>query len=119
MTWGGEMCCDYEEWSDGTFNCNLFVGGYTIPYGGNTCWDDDSTADIDGDICSNYDETWCGGYDDDDFSSYSQCCVCGGGYVEEGDSNDLFASSVFTFGSHQGAQQLVAASMLLLTAYVM
>lgn len=114
------MCCDYEEWSDGTFNCNLFVGGYTIPYGGNTCWDDDSTADIDGDICSNYDETWCGGYDDDDFSSYSQCCVCGGGYVEEGDySNDLFASSVFTFGSHQGAQQLVAASMLLLTAYVM
>ena len=81
MTWGGEMCCDYEEWSDGTFNCNLFVGGYTIPYGGDTCWDDDTTADIDGDICSNYDETWCGGYDDDDFSSYSQCCVCGGGFV--------------------------------------
>ena len=24
------MCCDYEEWTDGTYNCYLYAGGKTI-----------------------------------------------------------------------------------------
>ena len=25
------MCCDYEEWQDGTFNCYLYSGGSVLP----------------------------------------------------------------------------------------
>ena len=24
------MCCDYEEWQDGTFNCYLYSGGAVL-----------------------------------------------------------------------------------------
>ena len=24
--WGDKFCCDYEEWSDYTFNCYLYEG---------------------------------------------------------------------------------------------
>ena len=27
---GEDMCCDYEEWSDGSFNCYLYAGGNQI-----------------------------------------------------------------------------------------
>ena len=27
---GEDMCCDFEEWSDGSFNCYLYAGGNQI-----------------------------------------------------------------------------------------
>ena len=45
-----------------------------------SCRDTDNGADDkDGDSCSEYESSWCGNYDDDDFNSNRMCCVCGGG----------------------------------------
>jgi hypothetical protein len=50
--------------------------------------DDDVCDDTDrgatdsyGDTCDDYADYpyWCGGYDDDDFTSSEMCCTCGGG----------------------------------------
>merc|ERR1712232_20436 len=41
---------------------------------------DYGATDSTGDGCESYVESWCGGYDDDDFSSNSMCCVCQGSY---------------------------------------
>ena len=30
-TAGDDMCCDFEKWVDGTFNCYLYAGGKTVP----------------------------------------------------------------------------------------
>ena len=27
---GDDMCCDFEEWQDGTYNCYLYAGGVTV-----------------------------------------------------------------------------------------
>ena len=48
------------------------------------CVDDDSggaAIDSYGDPCAEYMEfpSWCGGYDDGDFTSNEMCCACGGG----------------------------------------
>ena len=61
-----------------------------------TCAESDGGAvDPYGDGCSNYISGWCGGYDDDDFSSDAMCCACGGGTVS-GDvtgATDCFSSA--------------------------
>jgi hypothetical protein len=44
--------------------CTNSNGGETDPYG---------------DGCDAYLSSWCGGYDDTDFSSNAMCCICGGG----------------------------------------
>ena len=54
---------------------------------------DNGAADPYGDDCNDYDSnpSWCGGYDDADFSSNEMCCVCGGGCYgdcDDGDSAD-------------------------------
>ena len=54
--------------------------------GDGDCEDSDGAAtDPYGDGCAAYYHypSWCGGYDDADFTSNEMCCVCGGG-VEEG-----------------------------------
>ena len=54
--------------------------------GDDDCEDSDgAAADPYGDGCAAYYQypTWCGGYDDSDFTSNEMCCACGGG-VEEG-----------------------------------
>lgn len=46
------------------------------------CANDDTTADVYGDTCTSWYDFYpgdCGWYDDDDFDSVSQCCMCGGG----------------------------------------
>ena len=45
---------------------------------------DGDAADPYGDGCGEYDShpSWCGGYDDGDFSSYDMCCACGGGAMD-------------------------------------
>ena len=53
-------------------------------------------ADTYGDACAEYtacdysgdcnDWSWCGGYDDTDFTSNDMCCVCGGGTAGDDDS---------------------------------
>eukprot|EP00746_Dinoflagellata_sp_MGD_P152722 gnl/MRDRNA2_/MRDRNA2_83855_c0_seq1.p1 gnl/MRDRNA2_/MRDRNA2_83855_c0~~gnl/MRDRNA2_/MRDRNA2_83855_c0_seq1.p1 ORF type:complete len:1203 (+),score=200.96 gnl/MRDRNA2_/MRDRNA2_83855_c0_seq1:102-3710(+) len=44
------------------------------------CTDTDNGAkDADGDTCSMYDSSWCGTFDDKDFSAATMCCICGGG----------------------------------------
>lgn len=56
------------------------------------CTDTDGAAsDRDGDYCWAYTDhpQWCGGYDDEDFTSTSMCCACGGG----SGSADLEASA--------------------------
>ena len=40
---------------------------------------DDGALDVYLTACEGYVADWCGVYDDSDFSSYSMCCVCGGG----------------------------------------
>jgi len=59
------------------------------------CSDDLSTSDAAGDDCTWYeDDTFCGEYDDFEFSSYEQCCACGGGgAVVDGDCASDFSTS--------------------------
>jgi len=58
-------------------------------YGGDTCVNDDSIGDRDGDTCSDFYDSnpgGCGGYDTEDFIAARECCACGGGstgYYEE------------------------------------
>jgi hypothetical protein len=50
--------------------------------GGVICVNDDTSADSDGDTCSDYYDANpgdCGGWDDDYFTASKQCCACGGG----------------------------------------
>ena len=44
----------------------------------NTCEENEETTDSWGDSCSNYigNEEWCGGYDDEDFNAFEDCCAC-------------------------------------------
>lgn len=54
----------------------------SLATGNNYCMDTDYGAtDEDGDGCSDYttNPSWCGGYDDDDFTSETMCCACQGG----------------------------------------
>ncbi len=56
--------------------------------GSGECVDTDNGAvDPYGDDCAAYNAfpSWCGNYDDDDFSSLDMCCVCGGGTGSTGD----------------------------------
>ena len=51
-------------------------------WGQQVCKDTDNGAtDVDGDRCSDYDDSFCGddAYDDVDFTLADMCCVCGGG----------------------------------------
>ena len=62
-----EMCCACGGGDDG---------------GGDDCTDtDDGAADPYGDDCDAYTSypSWCGEYDDNDFTSNEMCCACGGG----------------------------------------
>ena len=65
-----------------------YGGGYGGGHGGggggdDDCVDSDSGDELDtwGYRCHSYRDvpTWCGGYDDSDFSSDEMCCGCGGG----------------------------------------
>lgn len=49
------------------------------------CYDDLSTADGFGDDCTDYTENpgWCGNYDNADFNSMTQCCICSGGATDD------------------------------------
>jgi hypothetical protein len=101
---GGSTSCadtDCGYWLDAGYDCESLAGyGYDCSTcdaegacgggddgGGDACVNDDSTADSYGDTCSSwYDSSesegsygCTGGYDDDDFSAATQCCVCGGG----------------------------------------
>ena len=41
---------------------------------------DNGLVDVDGDGCSEYKESWCGGeYDTPEFKADIMCCVCNGG----------------------------------------
>ena len=47
-----------------------------------TCADTSNGAtDSHGSTCADYDDTWCGNYDDDDFTAKFMCCACDGGTV--------------------------------------
>ena len=65
--------------------CDCDAYGFGYGYGGaadDGCADtDNGAADPYGDGCADYYyyPSWCGGYDDSDFSSTSMCCACGGG----------------------------------------
>lgn len=54
-----------------------------LPVPGTQCVNDDSTVDLSGDTCSSmydsYKQDFCGQFDTYEFSSYIQCCGCGGG----------------------------------------
>jgi len=74
---------------------NLFLALVCVWFAGvnsvadaDECENDDTTTDSYGDTCSSWYDLYpedCGGYDDDNFSSVEQCCVCGGGSDECGD----------------------------------
>ena len=51
---------------------------------------DNGAADPYGDGCDEYasNPSWCGNYDDADFSSNEMCCVCGGGCYGDCDDGD-------------------------------
>ena len=71
--------------------------------GGGECADtDNGGADTYGDDCAAYMNypSWCGGYDDDDFSAAEQCCSCGGGSTGDGRniSHKLFKIDDNVFG---------------------
>jgi len=59
---------------------------------------DDGATDPFGDGCDAYNSypSWCGGYNDDDFTSETMCCVCGGG---TGGSYTASASSATAAGA--------------------
>ena len=60
------------------------------------CQDTDNGAtDVDGDGCSMYtaNPAYCGGYDDDDFTSSTMCCACQGNY----DTTGLFVVPLAAF----------------------
>ena len=66
-------------------NTWYFTSEYDF-YGGETCYNDDSVGDVDGDTCSDYydyNPDSCGGYDTDLFIASRECCICGGGSYEE------------------------------------
>ena len=70
LTNNDPLCCDYEQWTDGTTNCYLYEGDEVIKFGDTRCENDDSTGDFDGDTCSEeYDNNpqYCGNYDTDEF----------------------------------------------------
>ena len=89
MSFGGDLCCDYDRWIDQNDNlnhqCNLFIGPNTIDYTGNVCYDKDTEdhtkLDLQGDKCENYygNQNWCGNHDTAEFDSNDLCCECGGG----------------------------------------
>ena len=57
---------------------------------------DGLATDVDLDGCDGYSDSpsWCGGYDDEDFSSNDMCCACGGGCgTESTDDGDYFGYS--------------------------
>ena len=75
--------------------CCVCGGGASEPGSGEpsvappVCIDSDEGAlDQYGDACSDYYgfPSWCGNYDDEDFTSADMCCVCGGGAGSEGGS---------------------------------
>ena len=43
---GADMCCDFEEWSDGSFNCYLYAGGKQIQQDMNDYPDDTFNSNI-------------------------------------------------------------------------
>ena len=76
--------CDYWVYTDGDtcaeleslHNCDC-AGCDCDGACGNT---NDGATDLDGDGCEVYSNSqYCGGYDDNDFSSNDMCCVCGAG----------------------------------------
>jgi len=87
----GESCSDYtntycgiSDDSDFKSNdmCCVCNGGQTTL----SCVDTDSgtSGDKDGDYCEDYiDYTWCGEYDDEDFTANELCCTCGGGSTSQ------------------------------------
>ena len=43
---GDDMCCDFEEWQDGTFNCYLYAGGLTVSQDMNDYPDDTFNSNV-------------------------------------------------------------------------
>ena len=103
----GDSCNQYDNFpswcgmydSDdfhSTVQCCVCGGGLGAAddyYGlGAVCENDLSSADAYGDDCNRYDDfpSWCGLYDDENFNSSEQCCICGGGFggLEEECVND-------------------------------
>ena len=89
-----ETCFGYtcEYWMGHGYSCEVLEVSYGCGCSGCDCEaygvvDDgcvdteDSATDSFGDSCADYVSypSWCGGYDDGDFSSTSMCCACGGG----------------------------------------
>ena len=103
--WWGDGCDSYQAswcgaYDDDDFSSNVMCcvcGGGTT----STCENTDTTyvnpntgtigsnGDIDPwyDSCEEYVgyTSWCGNYDDDDFSSMDMCCACGGGHTSDDD----------------------------------
>jgi hypothetical protein len=72
---------DYNYYAGMTFTGDQ-TASYVLPTAGTECVNDDSTGDATGDTCSMYyDNNYagCGNWDTEDFSSWNQCCECGGG----------------------------------------
>ena len=81
---------DDDDFSSNTMCCACGGGSTTVqhspppPPAPPPCNDTAAGAtDSYGDPCSDYltNPGWCGGYDDEDFSSNDMCCACGGGYA--------------------------------------
>ena len=77
---------------------------------------DEGVGDSYGDGCSAYygHPTWCGAYDDSDFSANDLCCYCGGGEIAtthaptvpcvdmEGDASDIYGGGCSVYSANGG-----------------
>ena len=83
-----DTCFGYtcDTWSS-SYTCDEMESTYACDCSGCECemCDDTNNGATDpyGDGCEAYSEnpSWCGSYDDSDFSSEGMCCICGGGLV--------------------------------------
>ena len=77
---------EYDAYTECTINPTsdgwLDVASFDLEHDGSLCEETDNGAvDPYGDGCDLYAyyTYWCGGYDDEDFTSGDMCCACGGG----------------------------------------
>ena len=103
--------CDYWVAGDWGYTCSQIEDEMGCDctgcrcYSSSECYDGDTCCDTNGDHsdqlgegCADYDATWCGSFDDSDFSSNEMCCRCGGGSLPEAQNSNTEEACLATCG---------------------
>ena len=121
-------CADCHDWFATAGGCGpectaeeqIFINTYlcSSSYGRPRRLDDScgdtahGATDVDGDGCGDYANytSWCGAYDDNDFTANDMCCACGGGDSSNSTDADAAAPTVTSVVESDDDEYLTALS---------